>query len=160
MCIMKTYETRGRGVVDPPPRRGNFTSHPPAGVMRLPRDWQRTSVESFSDNGRYVEYRFVVHYVKSANVSCSYPLDDPDLDPVQLSTSKSLVRVRGAARGVCPGDALAMLRLSGQEERAMLIHVEVTWTRGLRGEVSAVSGIDRARQSHTKLGVYVCVMHD
>ena len=54
---MKTYETRGRGVVDPPPRRGNFTSHPPAGVMRLPRDWQRTSVESFSDNGRYVEYR-------------------------------------------------------------------------------------------------------
>ncbi|RYN72877.1 hypothetical protein AA0120_g12684 [Alternaria tenuissima] len=57
MCIMKTYETRGRGVVDPPPRRGNFTSHPPAGVMRLPRDWQRTSVESFSDNGRYVEYR-------------------------------------------------------------------------------------------------------
>ncbi|KAL1794111.1 hypothetical protein ACET3X_007532 [Alternaria dauci] len=57
MCIMKTYETRGRGVVGPPPRRGNFTSHPPAGVMRLPRDWQRTSVETISDNGRYVEYR-------------------------------------------------------------------------------------------------------
>jgi hypothetical protein len=96
----------------------------------------------------------------SAIMVATSSTDDPDLDPVQLSTSKSLVRARGAARGVCPGDALAMLRLSGQEERAMLIHVEVTWTRGLRGEVSAVSGIDRARQSHTKLGVYVCVMHD
>lgn len=59
MCIMRSYETRGRGVVDPPPRRGNYTSHPPAGVMRLPREWRRTSVESFSDDGRYVEYRFV-----------------------------------------------------------------------------------------------------
>ncbi|KAH6851455.1 hypothetical protein BKA58DRAFT_326464 [Alternaria rosae] len=57
MCIMRSYETRGRGVVDPPPRRGNYTSHPPAGVMRLPREWRRTSVESFSDDGRYVEYR-------------------------------------------------------------------------------------------------------
>ncbi|RYN70936.1 hypothetical protein AA0117_g9979 [Alternaria alternata] len=114
MCIMKTYETRGRGVVDPPPRRGNFTSHPPAGVMRLPRDWQRTSVESFSDNGRYVEYR----------------------------------RSRSRPR------AIEYIEEPRQEERAMLIHVEVTWTRGLRGEVSAVSGIDRARQSHTKLGVY------
>ncbi|EMD95103.1 hypothetical protein COCC4DRAFT_65847 [Bipolaris maydis ATCC 48331] len=55
MCIMRTYETRGRTVVEPPPRRGNFTSHPPAGVMRLPREWRRT--ESISDDGRYVEYR-------------------------------------------------------------------------------------------------------
>ncbi|RYO04319.1 hypothetical protein AA0121_g12871 [Alternaria tenuissima] len=114
MCIMKTYETRGRGVVDPPPRRGNFTSHPPAGVMRLPRDWQRTSVESFSDNGRYVEYR----------------------------------RSRSRPR------AIEYIEEPRQEERAMLIHVEATWTRGLRGEASAVSGIDRARQWHTKLGVY------
>jgi hypothetical protein len=59
MCLMKTYETRGRTVVEPPPRRGKYTSHPPAGVMRLPREWRRTSVESFSDDGRYVEYRFV-----------------------------------------------------------------------------------------------------
>jgi hypothetical protein len=42
MCIMKTYETRGPGVMDPPPRRGNYTSHSPAGVMRLPREWQRS----------------------------------------------------------------------------------------------------------------------
>ena len=42
MCIMKTYETRGPGVMDPPPRRGNYTSHPPAGVMRLPREWRRS----------------------------------------------------------------------------------------------------------------------
>jgi hypothetical protein len=55
MCIMKSYETRGRTVVDPPPRVGNFTSHSPAGVMRLPREWRRS--ESSSDNGRYVEYR-------------------------------------------------------------------------------------------------------
>ncbi|USP80002.1 hypothetical protein yc1106_07276 [Curvularia clavata] len=55
MCIMRTYETRGRSVIEPPPRRGNFTSHPPAGVMRLPREWRRT--ESISDDGRYVEYR-------------------------------------------------------------------------------------------------------
>ncbi|KAH9864560.1 hypothetical protein J1614_010495 [Plenodomus biglobosus] len=55
MCIMRTYETRGRGVTDPPPRRGNFTSHPPAGVMRLPREWRRS--ESYSDDGRVVEYR-------------------------------------------------------------------------------------------------------
>jgi hypothetical protein len=55
MCIMKTYETRGRTVVEPPPRRGNYTSHPPAGVMRLPREWRRS--ESYSDDGRYVEYR-------------------------------------------------------------------------------------------------------
>ncbi|KAL6704136.1 hypothetical protein ACN47E_008696 [Coniothyrium glycines] len=41
MCLMRTTETRGRGVFDPPPRRGNYTSHPPAGVMRLPREWQR-----------------------------------------------------------------------------------------------------------------------
>ncbi|KAH7410462.1 hypothetical protein DE146DRAFT_645013 [Phaeosphaeria sp. MPI-PUGE-AT-0046c] len=55
MCIMKSYETRGRTVVEPPPRRGNYTSHPPAGVMRLPREWRRS--ESYSDDGRYVEYR-------------------------------------------------------------------------------------------------------
>jgi hypothetical protein len=54
---MKSYETRGRTVVDPPPRVGNFTSHSPAGVMRLPREWRRS--ESSSDNGRYVEYRCV-----------------------------------------------------------------------------------------------------
>lgn len=42
MCLLKTYETRGPGVADPPPRRGNYTSHPPAGVMRLPREWQRS----------------------------------------------------------------------------------------------------------------------
>ncbi|KAF2845442.1 hypothetical protein T440DRAFT_472667 [Plenodomus tracheiphilus IPT5] len=58
MCIMKTYETRGRGVADPPPRRGNFTSHPPAGVMRLPREWRRS--ESYSDDGRVIEYRYVM----------------------------------------------------------------------------------------------------
>jgi hypothetical protein len=58
MCIMRTYETRGRTVVEPPPRRGNYTSHPPAGVMRLPREWRRT--ESISDDGRYIEYRFVM----------------------------------------------------------------------------------------------------
>lgn len=57
MCIMKTYETRGRGVLDPPPRRGNYTSHPPAGVMRLPREWRRS--ESYSDDGRVIEYRWV-----------------------------------------------------------------------------------------------------
>lgn len=58
MCIMKTYETpRGHTVVDPPPRRGNFTSQPPAGVMRLPREWRRS--ESLSDEARYVEYRYV-----------------------------------------------------------------------------------------------------
>ncbi|KAH8727798.1 hypothetical protein GQ44DRAFT_737980 [Phaeosphaeriaceae sp. PMI808] len=53
MCITTTYPTRGRGVIDPPPRRGNFTSHPPAGVMRLPRSWRRSDerVE------RVVEYR-------------------------------------------------------------------------------------------------------
>ncbi|EOA85007.1 hypothetical protein ACJQWK_06279 [Exserohilum turcicum] len=55
MCLFKTYETRGRTVVEPPPRRGNYTSHPPAGVMRLPREWRRT--ESVSDDGYYVEYR-------------------------------------------------------------------------------------------------------
>ncbi|KAF2819640.1 hypothetical protein CC86DRAFT_460403 [Ophiobolus disseminans] len=57
MCIMKSYETRGRTVVEPPPRRGNYTSHPPAGVMRLPREWRRS--ESYSDDGRerYVERR-------------------------------------------------------------------------------------------------------
>ncbi|KAH6365189.1 hypothetical protein HBI34_154580 [Parastagonospora nodorum] len=55
MCIMKSYETRGRTVVEPPPRRGNFTSHTPAGVMRLPREWRRSA--SYSDDGRYVEYR-------------------------------------------------------------------------------------------------------
>jgi hypothetical protein len=57
MCIMKTYETRGRTVVEPPPRIGTHTSHPPAGVMRLPREWRRS--ESYSDDGRYVEYRYV-----------------------------------------------------------------------------------------------------
>jgi hypothetical protein len=57
MCIMKSYETRGRTVVEPPPRRGNYTSHAPAGVMRLPREWRRS--ESYSDDGRYVEYRYV-----------------------------------------------------------------------------------------------------
>ncbi|KAF1940725.1 hypothetical protein EJ02DRAFT_379206 [Clathrospora elynae] len=55
MCIMKSYETRGRTVVEPPPRRGNYTSHAPAGVMRLPREWRRS--ESYSDDGRVVEYR-------------------------------------------------------------------------------------------------------
>jgi len=50
---MRTYETRGPGVTDPPPRRGNYTSHPPAGVMRLPREWRRSA--SYSDEGRYVE---------------------------------------------------------------------------------------------------------
>lgn len=57
MCLFKTYETRGRTVVEPPPRRGNYTSHPPAGVMRLPREWRRT--ESVSDDGYYVEYRYM-----------------------------------------------------------------------------------------------------
>ena len=57
MCLFKTYETRGRTVVEPPPRRGNHTSHPPAGVMRLPREWRRS--ESYSDDGRYVEVRSV-----------------------------------------------------------------------------------------------------
>ncbi|KAF2025427.1 hypothetical protein EK21DRAFT_76488 [Setomelanomma holmii] len=52
MCIMKTYETRGRTVVEPPPRVGNYTSHPPAGVMRLPREWRRSS-----STDRVVEYR-------------------------------------------------------------------------------------------------------
>jgi hypothetical protein len=60
MCIMKTYETRGRTVVEPPPRIGTHTSHPPAGVMRLPREWRRS--ESYSDDGRYVEYRYVVKF--------------------------------------------------------------------------------------------------
>ncbi|EDU44593.1 hypothetical protein A1F94_002133 [Pyrenophora tritici-repentis] len=55
MCLFKTYETRGRTVVEPPPRRGNFTSHPPAGVMRLPREWRRS--ESYSDDGHFVEVR-------------------------------------------------------------------------------------------------------
>jgi hypothetical protein len=55
---MKTYETRGRTVVEPPPRIGTHTSHPPAGVMRLPREWRRS--ESYSDDGRVVEYRYVV----------------------------------------------------------------------------------------------------
>ncbi|KAF1848317.1 uncharacterized protein K460DRAFT_276357 [Cucurbitaria berberidis CBS 394.84] len=55
MCLVKSYETRGPGVLDPPPRRGNFTSQPPAGVMRLPREWRRSG--SYSDDGRYVEYR-------------------------------------------------------------------------------------------------------
>ncbi|OAL45072.1 hypothetical protein IQ07DRAFT_520607 [Pyrenochaeta sp. DS3sAY3a] len=54
MCIMRTYETRGRDVLDPPPRRGNYTSHPPAGVMRLPREWRREDVVRES-----VEYRYV-----------------------------------------------------------------------------------------------------
>jgi hypothetical protein len=58
MCLVKTSETtRGRTVIDPPPRVGNFTSHAPAGVMRLPREWRRE--ESISDDGRYVEYRYV-----------------------------------------------------------------------------------------------------
>jgi hypothetical protein len=61
MCIMKTYETRGRTVVEPPPRIGNHTSHPPAGVMRLPREWRRS--ESYSDDGRYVEYRYVSNHL-------------------------------------------------------------------------------------------------
>jgi hypothetical protein len=140
---MKTYETRGRGVVDPPPRRGNFTSHPPAGVMRLPREWRRTSVESFSDDGRYVEYRFVVLQMASVNAKCLYHLGDPGPDPVQLSMLKSLARAQGVVRGVYPGDALATLKLLGQEGRATSIHVEVMWTRESRGEVSAALGIDR-----------------
>lgn len=61
MCIMKTYETRGPGVMDPPPRRGNYTSHPPAGVMRLPREWRR------SEEDRYVEHhhRYVLSDLNS-----------------------------------------------------------------------------------------------
>ena len=108
MCIMKSYETRGRGVVDPPPRRGNFTSHPPAGVMRLPREWRRTSVESFSDDGRYVEYRFAISLMIAFRVLYLYRPGDPDLDPVQSSTLKSLgavPRVQEAAQEVYPGDA-------------------------------------------------------
>lgn len=76
MCIMKTYETRGRNVVEPPPRVGNYTSHPPAGVMRLPREWRRS--ESYSDDGRYVEYRLVSipHPLESQGVrrmlECNY----------------------------------------------------------------------------------------
>jgi hypothetical protein len=58
MCIMTTHETRGkqRDVFDPPPRRGNYTSHPPAGVMKLPREWQRNSRESVEYDVRREEY--------------------------------------------------------------------------------------------------------
>ena len=75
-------------------------------------------------------------------VSHSHHPGDRDLVPVLLSTSKSLVyvqgAVRGVGRGVYPGDALATLRLSGQQGPATLTHVEVVmWTKGLRGEVSA-----------------------
>jgi hypothetical protein len=66
MCIMKTYETRGRTVVEPPPRRGNYTSQPPAGVMRLPREWRRSG--SYSDDGRVVEYRYVPNITQRPNV--------------------------------------------------------------------------------------------
>ena len=66
MCLVKTSETtRGRTVIDPPPRVGNFTSHPPAGVMRLPREWRRE--ESISDDGRYVEYRYVSKFSMSTS---------------------------------------------------------------------------------------------
>jgi hypothetical protein len=69
MCIMKTYETRGPGVMDPPPRRGNYTSHSPAGVMRLPREWQRSpSPRRRSEREvRYIEsghrYEFLVSFL-------------------------------------------------------------------------------------------------
>jgi len=48
---MRTYETRGRTVIEPPPRRGNYTSHHPAGVMRLPREWRRSESVSVVDIG-------------------------------------------------------------------------------------------------------------
>jgi hypothetical protein len=105
--------------------------------MRLPREWRRTSVESFSDDGRYVEYRFVPLFHDTLGVMYLHQLGDPDRVPVRLSISKSLALVQEVARGVYLGDALAMLRLLGQEGRATLIHAEVMWMRGLRGEVSA-----------------------
>jgi hypothetical protein len=71
MCIMKSYETRGRNVVEPPPRVGNFTSHAPAGVMRLPREWRRE--ESVSDDGRYVEYRYAVLFLLCTSTVHPYP---------------------------------------------------------------------------------------
>lgn len=71
MCIMRAYETRGPGVMDPPPRRGNFTSHPPAGVMRLPREWRRSA--SYSDEGRYVEHHSHRYVCATAPASGAMP---------------------------------------------------------------------------------------
>jgi hypothetical protein len=76
--------------------------------MRLPREWRRTSVESFSDDGRYVEYRFAAPLMINFHILCLYRLGDPDLDPVQSSTLKSLgavPRVQEAAQEVYLGDA-------------------------------------------------------
>lgn len=59
MCLVRTYETRGRGVLDPAPRRSNFGPQPASGIVRMPVKYRRS--ESFSDEERYIEYRYVHH---------------------------------------------------------------------------------------------------
>ncbi|KAI2486056.1 hypothetical protein Ptr902_00189 [Pyrenophora tritici-repentis] len=85
MCLFKTYETRGRTVVEPPPRRGNFTSHPPAGVMRLPREWRRS--ESYSDDGHFVEVRRsqprVIEYYEEPRRSTTRHRKTDDIFPAE-----------------------------------------------------------------------------
>jgi len=70
MCIMRTYETRGRTVIEPPPRRGNYTSHHPAGVMRVPREWRRSESVSVVDIGGYV-FRLSLSFSLSLSLSLS-----------------------------------------------------------------------------------------
>ncbi|KAF3035390.1 hypothetical protein E8E11_004661 [Didymella keratinophila] len=80
---MKTYETRGPGVMDPPPRRGNYTSHPPAGVMRLPREWRR------SEEDRYVEH----HHRRSQPRAIEY-YEEPRASRRSVSRSRRVSDVR------------------------------------------------------------------
>ena len=109
MCLFKSYETREpvRGVLDPPPRRGNYTSHPPAGVMRLPREWRRS--ESYSDDGRVVEYRYVHFLLPWKYDETCIDNEIGGLSPVQLSTMMSLGGVR-QERVVYLGGGLVMLK--------------------------------------------------
>ncbi|KAH7081954.1 hypothetical protein BKA63DRAFT_530868 [Paraphoma chrysanthemicola] len=91
MCIMRSYETRGRTVVEPPPRRGNFTSHPPAGVMRLPREWRRS--DSISDYGGRRSRSRVVEYRRSEPRAIEYVVEEPRRRSTHRARSVSRRRV-------------------------------------------------------------------
>lgn len=66
MCIMKSYETRGRDVLDPPPRRSNFTAHSPAGVMKLPKEWRKS--DEYIER-EHITYRYVCVYPYTCKVA-------------------------------------------------------------------------------------------